>query len=339
MRIRTGTVLTRLISEYIQTAQPVASEALTRKVSLKVSSATMRNEMAVLEEEGYILRPHISSGAVPSDKGYRFYVQRLGDGVGPQPAVARQVRYRFERAGKALDRWMQITAKMLAEIVGSVAMVTFPSATLSRVKRIEIVQLQEFLSLLIVVLQGTRLLQQMVTLSKPATQGELNAVGNKLSSLFGGLDRRQMGERQADLSLLEGRVKEDALAMMQEADEEAFDPHVDGLRHLLRQPELSEGDKVGALVDVLEERGVLRKVLAEVAEQGRVRVIIGTENSVEILWPFSLVLCPYGVQGEVSGILGVLGPTRLAYADAIGNVRFLSDVMTDMVCSVHDIER
>ena len=336
MRSRTGTVLTRLVSEYIQTATPVGSAALARKAALKVSSATMRNEMAALEEEGYIVRPHISSGAVPSDKGYRFYVQSLEEEIGPQPEVAQHVRHHLQRSGKALDGWIQTAAQMLAEIVGCVAMATFPTSARSRVKRIELVQLREFLTLLIVVLQGTRLLQQMLPLAEPVSQDELNAVGNKLSYLFGGLDRSQVNERRSDLSPLEDQVKEGALAMMQEADEEAFDPHVEGLRHLLRQPELSEGDRVGALMDVLEERVVLRKVLAEVAERGHVQVIIGSENSVEVLWPFSLVLCPYGLQGEVTGILGVLGPTRLPYFDAIGGVRFLSGVMTDMVMSIHD---
>jgi len=334
LRSRTRTVLTELVREYIETAQPVGSETLVQKTGLNVSSATMRNEMAALEDAGYIARPHISSGAVPSDKGYRFYVESLEGEAGPLPEISVEVRRRFLLAERALGVWMQLAARALAEMVDTVAMVTVPAAAQCRLKRVELVLLRDFLALLIVVLQGARLLQQMLPLPKPVSQDELDAVGNKLSFLYAGLDRRKMGERRAELSPLEGRVKEDALAMMREADEEAFDPCTDGLRRLLKQPELAEGERVGVLMEVLEEKALLRRVLAEAAEQDQIQVVIGSENTQELLRPFSLVLCPYGLPGEATGVLGVLGPTRLAYVDAIGGVRFLSDVMTEMVSSI-----
>jgi heat-inducible transcriptional repressor len=121
---------------------------------------------------------------------------------------------------------------------------------------------------------------------------------------------------------------------MQEADEDAYDPHIDGLRRLMRQPELGDEERVGVLMDLVEERVVLRRVLAQAAESGHIQVIIGTENDMQALWPFSLVLCPYGLRGELAGILGVLGPTRLAYISALGGVRLVSDLMTETVSAI-----
>ncbi len=334
MRPRTETLLNSLVGEYIETACPVASVTLARKAESRMSSATVRNEMAELEEEGYIVRPHVSSGAVPSDKGYRFYVERLGEGVRPPVWASEQIRQRFWETGPALDSWVRAAAQMLAGMVDTVAIVTFPGGGRSRLKRIELVYLREFLALLIVVLQGARLLQQMVPLSEPASHDELTSVANKLSFLFAGLNRSQMEEREAELTPLENQVRENALSMMQEAEGEAFDPHVDGLQRALGQPEFSEGERVSALVSVLEDKALMRKVLAGAATRYQVQVLIGRENREEALWPFSLVLCPYGFPDGARGILGVLGPTRLPYPTALGGVRFLSSVMTEIMDSV-----
>ena len=336
MRPRTEVLLNSLVGEYIETACPVASETLARKAESRMSSATVRNEMAELEEEGYIVRPHVSSGAVPSDKGYRFYVERLGEGVRPSVWASEQLRQRFWKTGPALDSWVRAAAQMLATMVDTVAIVTFPGGGRSRLKRIELVYLREFLALLIVVLQGARLLQQMVPLSEPASHDELTSVANKLSFLFAGLNRSQMEEREAEFTPLENQVRENALSMMQEAEGEAFDPYVDGLRRALGQPEFSEGERVSALVSVLEDKALMRKVLAGAATRYQVQVLIGRENREEALWPFSLVLCPYGFPDGARGILGVLGPTRLPYPTALGGVRFLSSVMTEIMDSVQD---
>jgi heat-inducible transcriptional repressor len=271
---------------------------------------------------------------VPSDKGYRFYVQTIGEGIELDPEAARRLRTRFARAGHAMDDWVEAAGQMLAELADSMAVVTFPSASRARLRQIEMVPLRDLLAMLIVVLQGARLMQQLVPLSEPVSQDELKAVGNKLSALYAGLDRGQMRERKAELSPLEAQAKEGTLAAMQEADEDAYDPHIDGLRRLMRQPELGDEERVGVLMDLVEERVVLRRVLAQAAESGHIQVIIGTENDMQALWPFSLVLCPYGLRGELAGILGVLGPTRLAYISALGGVRLVSDLMTETVSAI-----
>jgi heat-inducible transcriptional repressor len=216
-----------------------------------------------------------------------------------------------------------------------VAIVTFPGGDQARLKRIEVVHLQEFLALLIVVLQGARLLQQMVPLSEPASQDDLTSVANKLNHLFGGLSRSQMEEQEAELTPLESRVKRNTLLMMQEVEEEAFNPYVEGLRHLLGQPEFSRGERASAPVDVVEDRVLMREILVRAVAQRQVQVVIGHENEKEALWPFSLVLCPYGLPDGAMGVLGVLGPTRLSYQAAIGGVRFLSGLMSEMMASVY----
>ena len=329
-------LLKTLVGEYIGSASPVASETVAKKHSLGVSSATVRNEMAHLEEQGYITRPHHSAGAVPSDKGYRFYVETLSQVEELSPEFQYTVRYQFTKAERDIEGWTRLAATALAQLVNNAALVTYPKGPESRLIRINLVHIQESLAFLILVLQEVKLRKQLLPLSEPLTSGDLQMVANRLSDSLGGLSRREILNKPAELSPFERTVTDMILDVMETEDRALYSDHyIEGLRHLLSQPEFSEGDKAREIVEVIEDKELPKVVLAEAPEWGHMKVIIGGENRVTFLHPLSMVVCQYGLPGGGLGSISALGPTRMEYSRTIAGVRFISSLMTELMGQVH----
>ena len=333
---RAGSVLNILVNEYISTANPVASEEIARLSPTKVSSATVRNAMSLLTEEGYISRPHVSAGGVPSDRGYRYYVETLAE-VPPLPDnVQQQIHRHFQRADADLAELSRRCALILSRITTNMAIVTVPQARSPRVKHIQLVYLDEFSALLILVLQDSRLLRRLLTLDEPADQESLNLVANYLNDRFSGQSFADIegvsGEWQGQVE----RVRESILSLLREADAYSLPEHyVDGLRWLLNQPEMAQGSQARELVELLEEQVLLGSVLSEQPDSGDIAVFIGAENMEESLRPFGVILCQYGIPQQASGTICVIGPTRMSYADAISGVGYLSSLMSRLVLELY----
>ena len=336
LKLRTSTTLRILVNEYISSVAPVSSDDIARRSPTKVSSATIRNEMAELEEEGYITRPHISAGGVPSDKGYRFYVESLEDPLELPRGMQRDIRHRFGQAQRDPEAWVQLAATVLSRMADNMVIVTFPRANSSRLKHIQLVYIQEFLALLVIVLQGARLRQHLLPMDEPTTQSELTEAANKLNDALEGLTYSQARVKQLELTPLEEVVREGTIAALEGMEaESALEHYVDGLRLLLNQPEFAETGRAKEIVEILEERVLLRSILSEAPGEGSMGVFIGDENPKEELKPFSVIMSQYGIPREASGTISVIGPTRMEYASAIGGVRFLSSYMSELIMSVH----
>ena len=181
---RAGTILNILVAEYIHSAVPVASEEIARRSSTKVSPATVRNAMSHLTDEGYISRPHVSAGAIPSDLGYRHYVQSLDEPPELPVVVQQKIQRDFSQAEPDLEAWSRQCATVLSDLTASLAVVTVPWARSPRVKHIQLVFLEEFLALLVVVLQETRLLRRLLAVAQPLTQEILDQSATRLNDLF-----------------------------------------------------------------------------------------------------------------------------------------------------------
>lgn len=336
LKLRTSEVLKTLISEYINTAVPVASEDIVRRSALKVSPATIRNEMSELEELGYITRPHISAGGVPSDKGYRYYVESLEDSLELPSVVQEQVKGQFGRVQMDVEAWIQQAATVLSRMADNMAIVTFPRAASSRLKYIQLVYLQEYLVLLIIVLREARLKQHLLPLGEPTSQGKLTEVANRLNDSLTGLTYTEIESKQLELAPLEVMVRDDAVSILKDVDAEAAMEHgVDGLRLLLSQPEFAETRKAKEIVEILEEKVLLKSILSEAPDKEGMVVLIGDENQEQALRSFSVVLAQYGIPQEAYGTIGVIGPTRMEYGSAIGGVKFLSSFMSELIMGVH----
>ena len=335
---RQEAVLNLIVDSYVKTATPVASEFLAREPDLEVSPATVRNEVAQLEEMGYITRPYASAGSVPVDKAYRSYVESLlAIKEEKLPAKARlSARRKLNQVERNVEEWSLVAASILSGLVGNLAIATFPKATEARVRHIEFVPVQDLLAMVIVVLEQTRLRKQLIRLTEPLGPGEIESSSNKIKSQVVGLTRRQIESHSANLSPLEEKLVDAAVLMLREEELASYrDHYIDGLRNLLSQPEFEENERVRELVQAVEDGTLIRAVLEEAPAVDVVRVVIGQENRGDMLWPLSVVLCRYGIPNEAVGAIGAVGPTRMEYSRTITGVRFMSTLMSELVEGVH----
>ena len=331
-RRRTYAILRTLVEEYIGTASPVPSEIIARRSPIKVSSATVRNKMAELEEEGYILRPHISSGGIPSSKGYRFYVDTLDEGLEPPQETKRWIVNRFQRVEREAEAWIGMASTILSELSRNVAIVTYPKTPAPRVRYVHLVLIEEFLALLILVLGEARLKKHLIPLESPGDQENLTTVANKLTNVYTGLTYKEIMAKTVELTPLESIVTQGALsALKEDAKRSAAEYILNGLRLLLSQPEFDGRGKALEVLEVLEERTLVNRILAGAPGHGDVTLVVGDENDEESLKPFSIVLCQYGAPEESYGAVAVVGPPRMEYANVIGGMRFLSNYMGDLI--------
>ncbi|MBI3743392.1 MAG: heat-inducible transcription repressor HrcA [Chloroflexi bacterium] len=332
---RRGSILNLLISEYIATASPVGSKGLASRADLRLSPATLRNEMAELEDGGYIVRRHISGGGIPSSKGYRHFVASMpAEPALPADDVER-VRREMLQAQEDVELWTNLAAELLAGLVGNLAVVTTPRAPQSRVKRLELVMLQETLALLVLILQQAQTKQRLVHLAAAASPEDLRLTANKLNALYAGASSSDLPGSDAEHTPLERQVIDAARDVLAVEDTGGLEePQVTGLRHLLNQPEFANSSKAGALVDVLEDRRALKGMLPRMLGAEHTRVLIGDENEPGEMQECSVVIARYGDPDKATGIIAVIGPTRLEYQRSIAAVRHLSKAMTGLVSAV-----
>ena len=326
---RQAEVLKAVVGGYIATGMPVGSEVIWRHGRLGVSPATIRNDMAELEERGYILRPHISAGGVPSDLGYRYYVESLGGTPPLPPSEQLLLQHLFHQVEKELEEWARLAAVFLSRFTGNIAVVTQPRATEGRLKRVELVALQEFLALMLLVLWEVRVKQQLLAFDRPVSQGELDEIARQFNQDYSGLTPSQIREK----GLPEGepaRRAAEAMINALEGEWEEEEPYIHGLSQMLAQPEFRDPEKKTVL-EALEERQVLQVVLSGIPWEEGVRVIIGSENPETSLQHLSLVASRYGSPGRVGGTVAVLGPTRMRYPQTMAAVSYLSRILSSLV--------
>lgn len=330
---RRAAILRLIIADYVQTAQPVGSEALVQRHGLNLSSATIRNEMVRLEEGGYIQHPHTSSGRVPSDKGYRYFVEALtGDEDLPNEEKLR-ILHQFHQSTSEMAEWLHLAASVLSQSVRNLAVVTAPRAGQTRLRHLELVGLHEHTALLVLVTDGVKVRQQMITFPDPIGQEELTRLANRLNGQWAGLGSEQIGggpehETPTHENIV-GRVVREILI---EEDAAAFaEAHVEGLRNVLSQPEFARSEKLLDLVEAVDERNLQQSIPVASADEAGVTVIIGGENASDSMRECSIVLTGYGTPDGHKGAIAVLGPTRMQYGRAIATVRYMGGVMSDLL--------
>jgi heat-inducible transcriptional repressor len=331
---RQETILNIIVSNYIRSASPIASDQIVGNYDLGVSSATVRNEVGELEEAGFLSRRHTSAGAIPEDKAYRFYVESImGVEEGHiSPRTRASVRKQLIDVEREIDDWANVAAGILAGLVGNMAIATFPRAKESRIRHLELVHLQDLASMLIVVLEQARLRRQIIRLKEPVDLAEMESSSNKVKSEIVGLTRKEIQSKVMNLTPLEESLLEAINSILTEEDRNIYrDSYVDGLRNLLGQPEFAENEKVRALVEGIEGGSLVQAILDETPQGEVVRVVIGRENRDDALQPLSVVICQYGIPDEVVGSVSAVGPTRMEYSKAIAGVKFISSVMSDLV--------
>ena len=328
-------ILEIVVAEYVSTGMPVSSDTVARK-GVKVSTATIRNEMMALEDEGYLTQPHTSAGRIPTDKGYRHYIESLMGDLQLSLAEQRLIRHQFFQVQSEIEEWTRLAANVLSRMVSSVAFVTMPKPAESRFKHLDLVSLHEFLALLVLVLREAKLKQQVLSLEEVVSQEELSAAARRLTASYSGLTSAEIRKKALALSSLESHVLKAATGIMQAEEEEVYEePCVDGLRHILGEPEFASRTKLSQIIEFVEQRSLLKSMLPQVPIGEGVQVIIGKENKQDVMQDCSLIMTRYGIPGEVGGALGVMGPTRMQYSRVIPTVGFLSSLMSEMVSELY----
>ena len=332
---RREAVLRIIVNEYVATAQPVASETIYRNYDLGVSPATIRNDMAYLEKQGYILRPHTSAGAVPTDKGYRHYVETLAKKYELPFEEQRRIQELFCEVGEGMERWLRLAAMVMARLVRSAAVVTFPKPSRSRFRHLELVALHEFLALMVLVLSEAILKRRLLSFNERVTQAELTSIADKLNSMCLGLTGPEIRKRKAGLTPREEQVLEAVLDIISAEDEVEYEePYFEGIRLMLDQPEFARRDRMLSVMELFETKEWISSTLSRWSGGAGVQVVIGGEHEDEIFHDLSLVFSRYGVPGKVSGALGIIGPTRMDYRRAISTVDYMSQVLSDLVSRI-----
>ncbi len=336
---RTESILKSIVAQYITKALPVSSGSITEEAELNISSATIRNEMVRLEKEGYIIRPHHSSGSIPLDKGYRSYVDGLGEIKLPL-SEQRMVSHLFHQVEGELDGWLNLAATLLAKMVNNVALVTTPRTRMCQLKQVEAVCLQGSLALVILVLKGAKVRQQLINFEAAVNQDELRIMTHRLSDLFSDLNRNEIANMDEELSAEERKIVDCVIKEMEAEDNSQYEgSYLDGLHFTLNQPELAQNHPLSLnLMELVEHRNLVKCIIPSKIEGAGVKVVIGKENETESVHNYSVVISQYGLPDEAVGTISVVGPTRMNYARTIATVEYLTVVLDILVARLYGRE-
>jgi heat-inducible transcriptional repressor len=308
---RQKTLLVLIIRDYIESAQPVGSKRLAEHYHINISSATIRNEMAALTEMGYLRQPHTSAGR--------------------QATIAHQ----FHQSRPDIEQWMTLAASILAHQSQGVSVVTAPHTDKAKYKHVELISTQGRQVLMILVLVGGEVSQQILTLAEPVSQDRLSQTAARLNKLLAGLAVGAM----ASLPSRSDALEQDILNLIiqdfrRAANRVSGEIYTDGLSNVLAEPEFAESDDARRALRLFGERATLQDLIERTATNsnvGGLQVLIGGEGGWEELRQCSMVVARYGVPGLATGTLGVVGPMRMSYARTIPTVRYIAGLLSDLV--------
>lgn len=322
MQSRKQEILKAVVQEFTVTAVPVASQALVSRHFVNLSSATVRSELSELVDLGYLVQPHTSAGRIPTDRGYRYFVDFLMDAQQRQPEVEAYIEGELRQGPLDTQSLVERVATVIAALTQNAAVVTAPCGPQARIKHLDLVSLEPTEVLIVLVVQGNLIRQHVVQVAGPAEQAELTRLANKVNRDLVGGDRDEVALRLQGLG--DGMEKEilSRLSEVLQLFERGSGTMVvhDGVRNLLKQPEFAEASRLHQVLEVLEETRYLAALLQELVGASDLQIVIGSENRNAQLRSCAVILTTYGPSRRVKGVLGVVGPTRMDYGATIGRL-------------------
>jgi heat-inducible transcriptional repressor len=336
---RKAYILATVVYEYIATAEPVASQSLTQKYNLGVSSATVRNELAELEAGGYLVQPHTSAGRVPSDAGYRMYVDQLMRPERLEASDRRRIQDELRDASRELDEIIENTTRLLGRLSKNLAFVTKPSSDTTTFRHVQLIWLSPRTGVAIVVTSIGVSAQNVFELREDVSPDDLTRFSNALNARLGGRMLRDIRDADVDAAAAELNLKDDlksavASALRNARSGEQATLTASGTQNLLDQPEFHDLRKLRSILRIIEEQKTLYDLVADSMNVENASVKIGHELGVEEMTDFSIVTVPYRFGQQAIGMLSILGPRRMPYgrlmALASGTAETLSERLADV---------
>ncbi len=335
---RKAYILATVVYEYVATAEPVASQTLTQKYNLGISSATVRNEMAELEAEGYLVQPHTSAGRVPSDSGYRTYVDELMQPEALSAADRRRIRDDLRDASRELDELVDQTTRLLGRLSKSLAFVTKPQSETQLFKHIQLISIAPRTGIAIVVTSFGVSAQSLFELGSDVSADDLTRLSSAFNARFANRAIDEIGESEIAAVVAELGLTDDLRGAITTAMQSARSGEIPeiasaGAQNLLDQPEFSDVRKLRSILRIVEEQRTLYDIVADAMNSENPRVKIGRELGNEELADLSVVTVPYRFGPHAIGMLSILGPRRMPYARllalASGTAESLSQRLAD----------
>ncbi len=327
---RKVTILKAIIKTYLETGEPVGSRTISKYTDLQLSSATIRNEMSDLEEMGYIIQPHTSAGRIPSDKGYRFYVNQI---MQEKEQEVTEVKALMIKRVDRVELILKKLAQLLANNTNYAAMISGPQYHHNKLKFIQLSQMDPHKLLVVTVVEGNLIRNKVVTVQEEISQEELLNLNIMLNSSLNGLTieeinlgvisrlKEQAGIHSQVVDLVLGEV-----AAVIQAEEEDLQIYTSGATNIFRYPELSDGEKASQLIRTLEQKEMLQELITEVnntEEDNGIQVYIGEETPLQTMKDCSVVTANYELGEGIRGTIGIIGPKRMDYEKVLGTLRHL----------------
>ncbi|HON15504.1 MAG TPA: heat-inducible transcriptional repressor HrcA [Spirochaetota bacterium] len=332
---RESAVLNSIVYEYIATGKAVGSRSFVQKYSFSLSPATMRNIMYDLERMGYLMQPHTSAGRVPTDKGYRYYVNSLLDSY-DSTFQDLEIEEKIFQRELQLDKIFESVTKMLSVISNYAGVMLSPNPDFTILKLIELIQLESNEVLVIIVTRTGMILTKKVNISVRVTQDELSEYSKFLTRELCGYSLNQIKENIFKELRDDRRTstnKELALDIAQIALSETGDAkiNIDGIENLLRLPEMVEESRLKSLLNIIEEKNILKEILEQYIETDGINILIGEEIENEKISGCSLVASSYKIGNKPVGAVGVIGPTRMDYEKVVPLVDYTGKAVTGLL--------
>ncbi|HSP07970.1 MAG TPA: heat-inducible transcriptional repressor HrcA [Candidatus Dormibacteraeota bacterium] len=336
MENRKQAILRAVVHEFTTSAIPVGSQALQSRYFVNLSSATIRSELAELSDQGYLTQPHTSAGRIPTDSGYRYFVDFLMDVERIPERVGAFIKEELRGAPADVQGMVEKVAMTAAAVTQNASVASAPQGAQARVKHVDLVSLEPTEVLLILLLEGNLLRQQVVSVAEPASQAQLTKLAARLNGSLAGRGSEEVRRHYDTAALglekeLLGRVV--TVLDIYEKGTESLVVH-DGVRNLVRHPEFAESSRLQQVLEVLEETRYLTLLLRQLIGESDLQIVIGSENASSQLQGCAVVLTTYGPSNRLKGVVGVIGPTRMAYSQTVARLQAVATAASDRMAEL-----
>ncbi len=326
-------ILKSIIDDYIDSAQPVGSRTIAKKHDLGLGSATIRNEMADLEELGYITQPHTSAGRVPSDKGYRFYVDNLMQlqklAHNEMSIISQAMEERIEEFSQLIKR----ASILISDVTGYTAVVMAPQITSTVIKSVQLFNVDDKRTLVVVIAKEGIIHNRIIRHENLIDKSSVDRLSNAINMLIQGktidqIKRSSISELQREINVPSSVI----LSVLSSIEEcvkkiETADIYLEGLTNILNHPEFGDLMKAREVLVLLKEEDVITEMVKKAAEKQTLDFKIGSENEIDEMKELSIITTVYGGEGKDIGTIGVIGPTRMTYGKVVSSIKYIKELL------------